>query len=172
MQYFQDSVGGKVYAFNPDVVVTDTAGVYSFATAAGAPLANLPATLQPCPGNTPPAPAAPTLAQQASAASVAGLMITLSGSVTLAATLFPTDPVTQGKLGAVVTTIGASGAFPGGATSYPMKDASGAWHSFTVGQYKAVAGAIAAYVAALDLIADGNPLAAASLPASSVSLAV
>jgi hypothetical protein len=46
MQTFQDAVTLKVYAFNPDVSVTDTAGVYSFSTAAGAAL-NVPATLQP-----------------------------------------------------------------------------------------------------------------------------
>ncbi len=120
----------------------------------------------------PPRPPAPTLIQQAAMASIAGLTITLSGSITLAATLFPTDPVTQGKLGAVVTTISATGAFPGGVTSYPMKDASGTWHTFTVAQYKGVAGAIGAYVAALDLIADGNPLGASALPAPSASLAV
>lgn len=117
------------------------------------------------------APAA-TLAQQAAAASVAGLTIALSGSLTLAATMFPTDPATQSKLGAVVTTLTATGAFPGGATSYPLKDASGTWHTFTIDQYKAVAGAIAAYVAACDLIADGNPLGASELPANNVSLAV
>ncbi len=115
---------------------------------------------------------APTLAQQAAAASVGGLTIALSGSISLAATLFPTDAATQTKLGAVITTINGTGAFPGGVTSYPMKDASGTWHTFTVAQYKGVAGAIGAYVAALDLIADGYPLDASALPAASASLAV
>jgi hypothetical protein len=172
MQYFQDATAQKVYAFNPDVVVTNTAGVYFFTTSAGVALTGLPTTLQPCPNNTPPAPPAPTLAQQAGAASAAGLTVTLTGSMTLAATLFPTDSATQAKLGAVVTTINTAGTFPGGATSYPMKDASGAWHTLTIAQYKTLAGAIAAYVAALDLIADGNPLAATALPAASVSLVV
>ncbi len=114
----------------------------------------------------------PTLAQQAAAAIGAGITLTLSGTVTLAATLFPTDPATQAKLAAVVTTVTASGAFPGGASSYPMKDAAGTWHSFTSAQYVKVAGAIAAYVAALDLIIDGNPLGATALPAASVAVAV
>ena len=114
----------------------------------------------------------PTLAQQAAAAINAGVTLTLSGSLTLAATLFPTDPVTTAKIGAVVTALLATGAFPGGATSYPMKDAAGAWHTFTAAQYPKVAGAIAAYVAALDLIADGNPLGATALPSASVSLTV
>ena len=112
------------------------------------------------------------LAQQAAAALAAGLSIALSGSLTLAATTFPTDPTTTGKIAAVVTTLLATGAFPGGATSYPMKDVAGTWHSFTAGQYTKVAGALAAYVAALDLIQDGNPLDAAALPPAAISLAV
>lgn len=115
---------------------------------------------------------APTLAQQAAAAIAAGLTITLSGTMTLAATLFPTDPTTTAKIGAVVTAINADGTFPGGATTFPMKDATGAWHTFTASQYKAVAGGIAAYVAALNLIIDGNPLGATSLPANAVALTV
>ena len=120
----------------------------------------------------PPPPPPPTLAQQAFVASGAGLTITLAGTLTLAATLFPSDQDTQIKLGAVITTVTATGAFPGGGTSYPMKDAAGTWHTFTVSQYEIVAGAIATYVAALDLIADGNPANATALPAASVSLTV
>ena len=120
----------------------------------------------------PPAPPAPTLAQQALAAINAGLTITLSGSLMLAATVFPTDLVTTGKIGAVITTLNTTKAFPGGATTYPMKDAAGVWHTFTAAQYTTVAAAIAAYAAANDLIADGNPLNATALPAASVSLTV
>ena len=120
----------------------------------------------------PPAPPTPTLAQQAASASVSGLTITLTGRITLAATLFPTDPATQAKLSAVVTTLIATGTFPDGMTSYPIKDASGTWHSFTDAEYKAVAGSIAAYVAALDMIADGNPFGATSLPSSTISITV
>jgi hypothetical protein len=118
------------------------------------------------------APAAPaqTLFQQAAFAVSAGLTVTLSGSITLAATLFPTDLATQTKLGNVVTTVMSTQKFPGGSTTFPMKDSSGAWHDFTVVQYTTVAGAISAYVAAIDLIVDGNPNGAAALPPSSVSL--
>ena len=119
----------------------------------------------------PPVPA-PTLAQQAATAMAAGLTISLSGSVTLAATLFPTDAATQGKLAAVAAGLGATGQFPGGATTFPMKDCAGAWHSLTQAQYKAVAGAILSYVAASQLIVDGNPLGATALPPDSVALAV
>jgi hypothetical protein len=123
---------------------------------------------------TPPAPptTAQLLVQSAQTALSTGLTITLSGTLTIAEKVFPTASVTTGKLAAVVTTLNTTNAFPGGATSYPMKDSTGAWHTFTVSQYKVVAGAIAAYVAALDLIIDGNPLSATALPAASVSLTV
>ena len=113
-----------------------------------------------------------TLEQQADRALYQGLAITLSGSITLAATVFPVDPSATVKIGAVVTTIMATQAFPGGITSFPMKDSSGAWHTFTLAQYTTVAGAISAYVAALNLITDGNPLNAVALPSPSVSLTV
>ena len=113
-----------------------------------------------------------TLAQQAATASVSGLTIALTGTMTLAATTFPTDAITTGKIANVVTALTVSGVFPGGGTTYPMRDASEIWHTFTEAQYKTVAGAIATYVAACDLIADGNPNGATALPASSVTLTV
>jgi len=113
-----------------------------------------------------------TLAEQAAAALAAGLTIALSGSITLPPTVFPTDPDTQQKIGLVVTNVNAEGTFPGGATSYPIKDAAGVWHTFTVAQYKAVAAAIAAYAAPLILIIDGNPLQQTELPPNSVALTI
>lgn len=123
-----------------------------------------------------PAPTTPiglTLAQSATTAIGAGLTITLSGTLTLAATLFPTDPKTQTKLNTVVNELNTSGTFFGAATGL-MKDAATpvVWHSFTPAQYKAVASAIGAYVAALDMIVDGNPMNATALPQNSVSLTV
>ncbi len=47
MQTFKDSLTGQVWAFEDDVKVTATSGVYSFTTAAGAALSNTPPTLQP-----------------------------------------------------------------------------------------------------------------------------
>lgn len=120
---------------------------------------------------TPPEPVL-TLEQQAANAAIAGLTITLSGTMTLAATRFPTDAATQRKLAAVITTLLATGDFPGGVISYPMIDADGEWHMFTGSQYKAVAAAISSYVAACDLIADGNPMGATELPATAVSLTI
>jgi hypothetical protein len=113
-----------------------------------------------------------SIIQQAVIAIGSGLYITLSGNLAMSSTLFPTDTDTQNKLTAVVTTVTAVGAFPGGLYYYPMKDSGGAWHSFTVSQYLAVAGAISAYVSALYLIADGNPFNSTSLPGNSVSLVV
>lgn len=137
----------------PGWTATETAGVWSFA----APVVVAPVL---------------TLAEQAAAAIAAGLTITLSGSLTLAATVFPCDPTTQTKLNAINSVIAKTGAFPDGATSYPMKDATGAWHIFTASQYEAVAVAIADYVAPLDLMIDGNPLDATTLPSNSISLTV
>lgn len=112
---------------------------------------------------------ASTLAQRAAAAAVAGIGITLSGSITLAETLFPTDPTTQVKIGAMAAMAG-TGSLPTGFSTYDMKDASGGWHHFTAAQYLAVANAIADYVAVCTLIADGNPNAPTAMPAASVSL--
>lgn len=114
----------------------------------------------------------PTLAQQAAAACLAGVTISLSGSIELGSTLFPTDDVTRQSLGAVLTTLMVTGSFPGGATTYPLKDAGGTWHTFTEAQYKAVAGAILTYIAALSLIMSGNPLGATELPSASLALSV
>ena len=119
---------------------------------------------------TPPPPVL-TLAQQAANAAVGGLTITLSGTMTLAATLFPTDTKTQKAIESM-NAMARAGVLPLGSTTYPMIDASGTWHHFTAAQYQAIAGAISAYVAACDLIAAGNPLGVTELPAASVSLVV
>jgi hypothetical protein len=112
------------------------------------------------------------LSQQASLAFNNGLTISLSGTLTLDSTTFPIDSDTQTKITAVVTTISATGDFPGNVSAYPMKDSSGAWHTLTITQYQIVAGAIAGYVSMLNLIADGNPFGMTQLPAASISLVV
>ena len=119
---------------------------------------------------TPPPPVL-TLAQQAANAATGGLTITLSGTMTLAATLFPTDTKTQKAIESM-NAMARAGVLPLGSTTYPMIDASEKWHHFTAAQYQAVAGAIAAYVAACDLIAAGNPLGVSALPQNSVALTV
>ena len=47
MQTFKDSVTDQVWAFEDDVKVTATSGVYSFTTPAGVALSSTPTTLQP-----------------------------------------------------------------------------------------------------------------------------
>ncbi len=46
MQYFIDSATGKKWAFDDDVRVIEKDGVLTFKTARGAPLSNVPKTLQ------------------------------------------------------------------------------------------------------------------------------
>lgn len=58
-----------------------------------------------------PTPPVPTFTQQAQTAMNAGLAVTLSGSMTLTATAFPVDPITTGKIAAVITTIIKTGMF-------------------------------------------------------------
>ena len=88
--------------------------------------AMLPATMQllwPAPTVTVP----PTLSQQAVSASTSGLTISSTGpTLTMAATLFPTDPTTQTKLNTIVNELNTSGTFFG-ATAGLMKDAAGVW---------------------------------------------
>ena len=119
---------------------------------------------------TPPPPTL-TLAQQAANAAISGLTIALSGSITLAPTLFPTDIKTQ-KAVESMNAMARAGVLPLGSTTYPMIDVNEKWHHFTASQYQAVAGAIGAYVAACDLIAAGNPLGVTVLPQNSVALTV
>ena len=114
----------------------------------------------------------PNLTQQAVIAVYSGLLISLNGSLTMSPTLFPTDQDTQNKIAAVITTVNATGTFPGGVYYYPMKDSSGAWHSFTTNQYAIVATAISSYASSLHLIADGNPFGATALPSNAVNLTV
>src|SRR5271154_490042 len=46
MQIFQNTIDQTIWQFNPDVIVTDTKGIFSFQTAAGVPLV-VPTTLVP-----------------------------------------------------------------------------------------------------------------------------
>lgn len=109
----------------------------------------------------------PTLAQTAATALYSGISLSLSGSMDLSATLFPCDPDTTSKTAKVILTLVGTQKFPGGATTFPMKDSSGTWHTFTAAQYIAVEAAISSYVATLNLIIDGNPLNATVLPPAS-----
>ena len=77
MQTFIDTATSNVWQFEDDVVVTDTAGVYSFKTAAGVAL-NSPATLQPY---TIPAPTPTQLAATAAQAQTAAMQAAYQSAI-------------------------------------------------------------------------------------------
>lgn len=121
---------------------------------------------------TPPPARALNIRQQARKAIQDGLTITLTGSVTMDATLFPTDTTTQAALSKVMQTVTTTGTFAGGATSFPML-AGGAWVPFTIAQYTTIAEAIDVYVTALTLIMNGYsgaPGSTVSLPSNEITL--
>jgi hypothetical protein len=115
---------------------------------------------------TPP-PVVPTLAQEAEALVAGGLAITSAGTPVLNAT-YPAGPATQQKLMGVQLALLATGGFPGGASTWPMVDVAGTWHGLSTAQFTAIAAATAAFVAACDLVIDGQsttlPSASAAIP--------
>jgi len=118
---------------------------------------------------TMPVPPALTLAQQAAQAVDAGLSIALSGSISLAETLFATDPQTQSWIDAEVTSILLNGTFVDGASTVQWPDATGALHDFTVPQFKIIAAAVGAYVGVCRKCIIGS---ATALPPASIPLTV
>lgn len=164
MQTFQDSATSQVWAFNPDVVVTETGGVYSFKTAGGV-LLNVPTTLQPY---VAPAPVtlALTLAQQAAAALSAPLTIT-SAILGLVEVPFAIDNMTQDHINSEINSILLNGAFADGTASVSWPDAttSSINHAWTIAQFKVFASAAGAYVAALYKCINGT---LGTLPSNSV----
>ena len=170
MQYFQDTATQQVYAFDPTVKVTDTLGVYSFATAAGVALAGLPTTLQPCPGNVPPTPATPTptQAQLAATALSAGLAITSTGTPALNAT-YPTNGTVWADLKDEALFIQSFAAFSSGTSSMTFILSSSSTVTFTAtSQLQAVVKAISMYITALKMVVATNT---GPLPAAAVTIA-
>ena len=162
MQYYQDSVTGNVFAFEDDVVVTDTAGVYSFTTALRVALTVLPTTLQPCAGNVPPVSTVPvlTLAQQAAAIMAptgagAGIVLTCTSVSALSGT-YAIDPLSQAKMTSIAAAIGAGLGLPGGGSTFNYPDISGALHPWTAGEFPAFAKAALDLVYALDMVVLGQ----------------
>jgi hypothetical protein len=168
MQYFYDPANGdRQYAFNPDVVVTGSAGSWVFETAGGVVLGPYPATL--VAGMAPVAVVTPTLAQQAVALLAAGLAITSTATPAISAT-YPCDDVSQGKYSKSLQGLQQSGGatFIGGAATWPIRDMAEVWHPCTPAQYVAIVSAIGAFVAACDLVIDGLP--GAVLPVGTASI--
>jgi hypothetical protein len=90
-QTFQNFADGTIWSFDPDVIVTDTNGVYSFKTASGVPI-NVPNTLIPYTAPT------PTPAQLlASAQSAQSTIVNASCAAAIIA------PFTSSSLGSVNT---------------------------------------------------------------------
>jgi hypothetical protein len=168
MQTFRDTVTSQVYAFEDDVVVTNTAGVYTFKTVDGSLLETLPATLVPYVVPTPePVPGA-AAAAAAGVAFAAGLAVTSTATPALNGT-YPIDPATQAHMQAEVIAILLNGTFADGTGTVVWADTGGEPHTFgSVGEFKVFASTIAAYVAALYKYASGIlttlPTATATIP--------
>jgi hypothetical protein len=155
MQTFRDSVTGNVWAFNPDVVVTNAAGIYSFKTAAGVAL-NPPTTLQPY---VVPAPPGPTLTQQAATAMASSYIIT-SPALGLTGVPFAIDAASQSHMQAeMIALLNSGGAtFADGSTTLVWPDAASppVNHTFAPPQAKTLFLTVISYVAALYKCQNGT----------------
>jgi hypothetical protein len=122
--------------------------------------------------SAPPAPPAPTLAQQAQAL--------LAGSLTIASTSTPAlngsyaiDPATQVHMQAEMLCVTVNGAFADGTSSLAWPDAGGTArhgtaHVFSsAAEFKAFALAVAAFVAGCFKVIDGT---STTLPSASVTI--
>lgn len=166
MQYFKDSVTGLIFAFEADVVVTETSGVYAFATAAGAPLTGVPTTLSPCqePAKVVPA---PSIAQQATALLQTGA-ITLTSATTAALNgAYSANLDAQGRVTAVAAGIAAGLGLPHGAPTIPWQDTSGTDHAFTQAQFLEFGAALRDYAFALVRCTQG---ALTTLPSPALAI--
>lgn len=116
----------------------------------------------------PPAPPAPTLAQQAGAMIAAGLTIKSTGTPALDG-VYSVDAAAQQNIQAVQIYIQANGKFPGSSGTYPWLDKAGQPHVFpTVAEFSAFATVVADFVADLKMIqftgAGTLPAASATIP--------
>ena len=79
MKYFVNTTDQQVFAFEDDVEVIESGGVYNFNTAEGVPLDSLPVTLVPCdpplPYEPPPMDAAGAIAERNALLAAAALRI-------------------------------------------------------------------------------------------------
>lgn len=110
-----------------------------------------------------------TLPQQAFALLAGGLTITLTGSLT-GTVVFATTPQAMSNWQKLATVVAQTGTFPGGATSWDMQDTSGAWHPYTLAQWKTISAALAAFDAQCLLVMAQHP--SATLPSSTITLEV
>jgi hypothetical protein len=125
-------------------------------------------------GNTPDAAPAPTAAEAAqatyAAAIAAGLTATWSTSTTLNGT-YALDQTTQFTMTAETVSILTNGTFTNGQTTRNWPNAAGAFQSFTLAQFKALASAIALYLDGLaSALAVASAGGAASWPSATVTI--
>ena len=113
-------------------------------------------------------PFALTFSQQAQGLIQAGLTVTSTSTPSLNA-VYPCTEKTQSKMAAIEVRLAANLGFPNGAQTQPWKDSAGNWHELTVSQFVALAQSVSNFVAACDLIIDGNP-DATTLPTAAVTI--
>lgn len=122
MQLFKDTVTGLVWAYEDDVIVIVTDGVYSFETANGVPLTSAPTTLQPY---TVPA---PTLAELKAAKYIdINLFRSSAGNASFqyAGSMFPGDASARFEIYTVQGYVERTGALPDGLpANWPAADGS------------------------------------------------
>jgi hypothetical protein len=115
----------------------------------------------------PPAPPAPTLAQQAMRLQALGLAITSAGTASLDAT-YPTDANTIGFINSEVSAIGMNGTFADGTSSIEWPDVNGVIHEFNIAQFKQFATVIGVFVSRLRKCIIGA--AGVALPVTSAEI--
>jgi hypothetical protein len=111
-------------------------------------------------------PPAPTLAQQAAALLFGGCHVTSTGTPALSAT-YPCDPTAQQQINAEITSILLNGTFADGETTIGWLDATGASHTFSIAEFKALATEIAAFVSGCIKVINGQ---STTLPSASVTI--
>ena len=115
-----------------------------------------------------------TLAQQAEALLATGLTLVSASIPFPAATTttpgvtFPTDTSSIIKYDSIQTRLTTSGVFPGGSTTFKIKDTLGNWYTVTAQEYTKIVSAISDFVAACYLVIDGY--VGATLPQTTVVL--
>ncbi|NML99653.1 hypothetical protein HHL24_17135 [Paraburkholderia sp. RP-4-7] len=169
MQTFIDTTNQQVWAFEDDVVVSQTSGgAYAFTAAEGFTLA-VPATLKPytVPEPTEAELAAKALLQSAMAAMAAGLTIASTATQAIDAT-YAVDQVSQMDIIAIETSLNAGKGFPGGATTFNYPDTSGMMHTFSESNFTDFAAAVRDYVYALKSVIAGS---SSALPTASTTIA-
>jgi len=118
MQTFQNAADGTIWSFDPDVVVTDTNGVYSFKTAAGIPL-SVPNTLIPYTAPTPTPAQLLSAAQSAQGAIVnsacaAAIVAPFTSSALGSVNTYDCNPIDQENINLVAAHGGSLWALPSG----------------------------------------------------------